>query len=126
MSTAENKLRARELRTHSDEELRTLEKSLGEELFKFRMQRYTNQLENTMQIRKVRRDRARVQTILSARARGLEARSQGEAVEGAPPAPPEPRAKKAAAKGEAKEGKRQKPAKTAAKKGRKAAAEAQE
>ena len=92
MSTqTETKMGAKELRGHADEELRSLERSLREELFKFRLQRYTNQLENTMQIRKLRRDLARVKTILTARSQGLEVQGQGapttaEAGAGASPA----------------------------------------
>jgi len=76
---SENKLRPSELRAHSDQELSSLIGTLSEELFKYRMQRYTNQLENTMQIRKLRRDLARVKTILSARQLGLEVRQEGGA-----------------------------------------------
>jgi large subunit ribosomal protein L29 len=110
MSTqAENRVRAQELRGHSDQELLRLKDSLREELFKFRLQRYTNQLENTMQIRKLRRDLARVETILSARRKGLEVQSEAvstppadEGSEGSPArktraAKPAKRSKKAAA-----------------------------
>ena len=81
MSAEQNKIEIKELRGHSDEELHNLTLSLTEELFKYRMQRYTNQLENTMQIRKLRRDIARVQTILSGRKKGLEARQDAGAAE---------------------------------------------
>jgi ribosomal protein L29 len=36
------------------------------------VQRYTNQLENTMKIRTTRRTLARVKTILAARAKGID------------------------------------------------------
>src|SRR5262249_43479316 len=97
-STAtENKLRAKELRAHSDEELHKLTGSLSEELFKYRMQRYTNQLENTMVIRKLRRDLARVKTILSGRASGLETQRDQAEIEAAPPPEPKSAAAKRAA-----------------------------
>jgi large subunit ribosomal protein L29 len=79
MAADQTKIEIKELRGHSDEELHNLTRSLTEELFKFRMQRYTNQLENTMQIRKLRRDIARVQTILSGRKAGIETRQDGGA-----------------------------------------------
>ena len=47
--------------------------TLEEDLFKLRVQRFTNQLENTMKIRKTRRTLARVKTLLTARDKGLEA-----------------------------------------------------
>ncbi len=94
MSTQEHKVDIKELRGHSNEELAALQKSLTEDLFKFRMQRYTNQLENTMQIRKLRRDIARVQTILAARAKGLEEKVEGGAAAQAA-ADEQPKAKKA-------------------------------
>jgi len=66
--------RPSELRERTDEELKALTRSLEEDLFKFRVQRHTNQLENTMKIRTTRRTLARVKTILTARAKGIESR----------------------------------------------------
>ena len=55
---------AKDLRGNEpDELLRTLKK-LEEDLFKHRMKKVTNQLENTMLIRRARRDIARVNTVL--------------------------------------------------------------
>jgi large subunit ribosomal protein L29 len=71
---SEKQERPSELRERTDEELKTLNRSLEEDLFKFRVQRYTNQLENTMKIRNTRRMLARVKTILSARAKGIDKR----------------------------------------------------
>jgi large subunit ribosomal protein L29 len=73
MSEHEN--RPAELRERTDEELKVLTRSLEEDLFKFRVQRYTNQLENTMKIRQTRREIARTKTILAARKAGTEART---------------------------------------------------
>jgi large subunit ribosomal protein L29 len=112
MAAEQNKIEIKELRGHSDEELQNLVRSLTEELFKYRMQRYTNQLENTMQIRKLRRDIARVQTILSGRKKGLETRQDNTAAAGDAAPPRKTKGTKAKAK--------KAPAK------RKAAAEAQE
>jgi large subunit ribosomal protein L29 len=69
---SEHQERPSELRERTDDELGALSRSLGEDLFKFRVQRYTNQLENTMKIRGTRRMLARVKTILHARAQGRE------------------------------------------------------
>ncbi len=71
---SEKPARPSELRERTDEELQTLTRSLEEDLFKFRVQRSTNQLANTMKIRTTRRMLARVRTILTARAKGLEAK----------------------------------------------------
>jgi large subunit ribosomal protein L29 len=70
---SEHKDRPAELRERTDEELGALLRSLEEDLFKFRVQRYTNQLENTMKIRNTRRTLARVKTLLAARSQGIEA-----------------------------------------------------
>ena len=66
--------RPSELRERTDDELKSLTRSLEEDLFKFRVQRYTNQLENTMKIRNTRRMLARVKTIVAARSKGIEKR----------------------------------------------------
>jgi large subunit ribosomal protein L29 len=71
---SEKQNRPSELRERTDEELASLSRSLEEDLFKFRVQRYTNQLENTMKIRNTRRTLARVKTILAARAKGIDKR----------------------------------------------------
>jgi len=116
MAADQTKIEIKELRGHSDEELHNLTRSLTEELFKYRMQRYTNQLENTMQIRKLRRDIARVQTILSGRKNGLETRQDAGAAAEQEAAPAKKAAK--ATKAKAK--------KAPAKRTKKASAEAQE
>ncbi|MES1157589.1 MAG: 50S ribosomal protein L29 [Haliangium ochraceum] len=55
---------AKDLRGNEPEELLRTRKKLEEDLFKHRMKKVTNQLENTMQIRRARRDIARVNTVL--------------------------------------------------------------
>jgi large subunit ribosomal protein L29 len=62
-------MKARELRGKSSEELQTELQSLLRAQFSLRMQKATQQLPNTSQIRKVRRDIARVRTLLSEKAR---------------------------------------------------------
>ena len=59
-----------ELRGKSTEELRQELQSLLRAQFSLRMQKATQQLTNTSQIRKVRRDIARVRTFLSQKAQG--------------------------------------------------------
>lgn len=60
-------MKARELRELTDEELKERERDLREELFNLRFQIATNQAENPQIIRNVRRDLARVLTILRER-----------------------------------------------------------
>jgi large subunit ribosomal protein L29 len=57
-------MRATELREHSVDELREKETELAEQLFALRLQKVTGQLENPAKIRMVRRDLARVLTVL--------------------------------------------------------------
>lgn len=61
-----------EIRERNDEELVTLTRQLHEDLFKLRVQKATNQLENTNSPRQIRKDLARVMTVLKARDLGLE------------------------------------------------------
>jgi large subunit ribosomal protein L29 len=55
---------AKDLRGNEPDELRRTLRKLEEDLFKHRMKKVTNQLENTMLIRRARRDIARVNTVL--------------------------------------------------------------
>ena len=61
-------MKAKELRQLSEGELLIKEKELGEELFNLRFQHATGQLENVMRIPQVKRDIARVKTILKEKA----------------------------------------------------------
>ena len=67
-----------EIRERTDEELKTLSKQLGEDLYRARVQKATNQLENTGTLRELRRDLARVNTVYRARALGNEESKQGK------------------------------------------------
>ena len=58
-------MRANELRDKTNEELRQQEHELAEQLFALRLQKVTGQLENPSKIREVRRDLARVLTVLN-------------------------------------------------------------
>lgn len=69
-----------EIRERTDEELVTLSRQLAEDHYKLRVQKATNQLEDTNAPRRVRTDLARVNTILRARQLGKE-QSKQEAVE---------------------------------------------
>ncbi len=62
-------MKAAELRDLADEELRGTLRELQEELFNLRFQLATGQIENVGRIRTVRRDIARLHTIL--RQRGI-------------------------------------------------------
>jgi large subunit ribosomal protein L29 len=60
-------MKASELRDKSPEDLRKELESLLKAQFSLRMQKATQQLTNTSQLRKVRRDIARVRTVLASR-----------------------------------------------------------
>lgn len=60
-------MKAKEIRDLSVEELQQKVASLKEELFNLRFQLATNNLDNTARIRDVRRDLARVKTVIRER-----------------------------------------------------------
>ena len=68
-------MKAEDARAKSDDELREDVLSLKKEAFNLRFQRATGQLENTARVREVRRDVARVKSILNERARSAAAKS---------------------------------------------------
>ena len=57
-------MRGSEIRELTLEELRQREEDISEELFNLRFQLATSQLENKMRVRQVRRDLARIKTIM--------------------------------------------------------------
>ncbi|NND40794.1 MAG: 50S ribosomal protein L29 [Silicimonas sp.] len=61
-------MEAKELRDKSPDQLRDELANLKKEAFNLRFQQATNQLENTARMRQVRRDVARVKTILNEKA----------------------------------------------------------
>jgi large subunit ribosomal protein L29 len=61
-------MKAGEVRAKGEEELREQLLQLKKEQFNLRFQKATGQLENTSRVRVVRRDIARIKTILAARA----------------------------------------------------------
>jgi large subunit ribosomal protein L29 len=60
---------AKDLRGNEPDELRSTLRKLEEDLFKNRLKRVTNQLENTMLLRQARRDIARVNMVLGEKLR---------------------------------------------------------
>jgi len=60
-------MRAKEIRERSNEELLSMERQMAETLFQHRLKNSTNQLTDNSQIRKVKRDLARVKTIIHER-----------------------------------------------------------
>jgi large subunit ribosomal protein L29 len=61
-------MKASDLRTKTDDELKTELQGLRKEAFNLRFQKATGQLENTARVRQVRRDIARINTLLGQRA----------------------------------------------------------
>ncbi len=57
-------MKAKELKEQTEEELRIKERELYDQLFKLRFQAATAQLEKPARIRQVRRDLARIKTVL--------------------------------------------------------------
>jgi large subunit ribosomal protein L29 len=60
-------MKAKDIRERSDDELRKTLGDLEEQLFKLRFQKSTGQIENPIKIREVRRDIARVLTVINER-----------------------------------------------------------
>jgi large subunit ribosomal protein L29 len=62
-------VKASDVRAKTDDELSAELDVLGKEIFNLRFQRANGQLENTARVRQVRRDIARINTILGERRR---------------------------------------------------------
>jgi large subunit ribosomal protein L29 len=60
-------MKAEEFRARTEDELRDQLRALKKEAFNLRFQQASGQLENTARVRAVRRDIARVQTVLGER-----------------------------------------------------------
>ena len=65
-------MKASDLRSRTLDELSEEVDTLGREIFNLRFQRASGQLENTARVRQVRRDIARIKTILGERRRQSE------------------------------------------------------
>jgi large subunit ribosomal protein L29 len=75
---AKTGLKMVEIRESSDEDLQASIERTRDELFRLKLSRSTNQLENTMQIRSKRREIARLLTVASARKNGAESKPAPE------------------------------------------------
>jgi large subunit ribosomal protein L29 len=62
-------MKAADVRVRTDDELTEQLDTLGRESFNLRFQRANGQLENTSRVRQVRRDIARIKTVLGERRR---------------------------------------------------------
>ena len=108
---------AKDLRGNDPEELRRTVRKLEEDLFKHKLKKNTNQLENTMLIRNTKRDIARVNTVLSERLRAGAGATAASSEGGAKPAAeeaPGTATKTATKKATTKSAKARKPAAKAA------------
>jgi large subunit ribosomal protein L29 len=65
-------VKSADIRERTDAELRELEAELKEKLWKSRFRNFTNQLDDTASIKNIRRDIARVKTILTQRERATQ------------------------------------------------------
>ncbi|MDH4271951.1 MAG: 50S ribosomal protein L29 [Candidatus Aminicenantes bacterium] len=63
-------MKARELKELTEDELQQKEKELTDQLFKLRFQHALGQVENAMKLRNIRRDLARIKTILKDKGKG--------------------------------------------------------
>lgn len=63
-------MKARELRDLSEEELRTKEEEIKDQLFKLKFQHALGQLENAMKLKNLKRDIAKIKTILREKSEG--------------------------------------------------------
>ena len=62
-------MKASDVRAKTDDELKAELDQLGKEVFNLRFQKASGQLENTARVRQVRRDMARIKTVLGERTR---------------------------------------------------------
>ena len=62
--------KANTLREKTADELSTRERELSEQLFKLRFQRATGRMENPSKMREVRKEIARIKTLLNEKANG--------------------------------------------------------
>jgi large subunit ribosomal protein L29 len=62
-------MKADDVRAKTNDELKAELGQLGKEVFNLRFQKASGQLENTARVRQVRRDMARIKTVLGERVR---------------------------------------------------------
>lgn len=63
-------MKARELRDLSEEELKSKEEEVKDQLFKLKFQHTLGQLENAMKLKNLKRDIAKIKTILREKSEG--------------------------------------------------------
>lgn len=64
-------MKARELRELSEEELHSQKEELKDQLFKLKFQHALGQLENALKLKNVKRDIARIKTVLNEKIKEL-------------------------------------------------------
>lgn len=104
-------MNAMELRTKTPDELIGLLTDLKKEQFNLRFQRSSGQLENTARVRVVRREIAKISTVLTEKKNGVEVKAKAKPA--AKPAAKKAPAKKAAAPTKTKTAAKKAPAKKA-------------
>lgn len=65
-------MKATELRELTDDELLNKESELKDQLFKLKFQHTLGQLENAMKLKAIKKDLARIKTILNEKKKGIE------------------------------------------------------
>ena len=65
-------MKARELREFTDDELVNKEQELKDQLFKMKFQHALGQLEDAMKLKNIKKDLARIKTILREKSKGME------------------------------------------------------
>lgn len=65
-------MKATEIRELSDDELLNKESELKDQLFKLKFQHTLGQLENAMKLKAIKKDLARIKTILNEKIKGIE------------------------------------------------------
>jgi large subunit ribosomal protein L29 len=71
-----------EIRERTDQELRELQQQLRQDLWKARFDNYSNQLDDTAKIRRMRRDLARIHTLRTQRTKARSEQSPESATTG--------------------------------------------
>ena len=72
-------MKPKELRDKTKDELQTMEQELTRDLWKTRMNNFTNQLDDTAKIRRLRREISRVKTLITEMTRAGDAKTANEA-----------------------------------------------
>lgn len=75
-------MKAKELTERTDEALKELEKSIQNDIFQARFKNFTNRLNDTASVKRLRRDLARVKTVLTQRSATAKQRTSGATTDG--------------------------------------------